>query len=453
MKGSGGGRGVKEKNKDVAAKDGVSPAVTDEPVVKEKQGTSVDTCIPNVENTDLRSYPPLPTQVSAPAGNTPGMSSYANVIGNTPGKKDSNFYTLYTPGGNGIDVLVPEESIRAISKRFANTAYGFFLGNSMDSLNSMLENGPWFIRSYPLILKMWNLDENLMKENIRNVPSWGMSSYSRAMIELWADEELKDTIVVAMPRITGEGIIHVLFMLNMNGNPLGVHVVRFFCHTQEECPKNLGVGVVKKFKKPSQTSRGVLVGPKVGFKPHKEYRLVPKKATANSSSNKKKGVEPTNEVSNSNPFDVLNTIDNDMELDTHGGTSNLGNKGANLSGSSFWNVKNSSTSTTPITDKIGKYENLIIDRQAILMDEVGNPLKKERVGFGTQSLLEQWRDSYGNGDYDDDLYDDDMYEGQDLTKELQTICDNLDIRVHGRKKKYFFLFLLSGHFVCLPFRK
>ncbi|GJZ81807.1 hypothetical protein Tco_0646801 [Tanacetum coccineum] len=37
-------------------------------------------------------------------------------------------------------------------------------------------------------------------------------------------------------------------------------------------------------------------------------------------------------------------------------------------------------------------------------------LASERVGFGTQSLLEQWRDSYGNGDYDEDPYDDDMYE-------------------------------------------
>nr|GFA02664.1 hypothetical protein [Tanacetum cinerariifolium] len=70
------------------------------------------------------------------------------------------------------------------------------------------------------------------------------------------------------------------------------------------------------------------------------------------------------------------------------------------------------------------------------MDEAGNPLKKvefsgdydsedevasvdndmarsmalERVSFGTQSLLEKWRDSYSNGDYDEDPYDDDMYE-------------------------------------------
>ncbi|GKA17663.1 hypothetical protein Tco_0697500 [Tanacetum coccineum] len=125
------------------------------------------------------------------------------------------------------------------------------------------------------------------------------------------------------------------------------------------------------------------------------------------------------------------------------------------------NVENSSTSTTHIIDKIRKFEDLLVDGQAILVDEAGNPLKKveypgdydsedavasvdndmacsmaiEMIGFGTQSLLEQWKDSYGNGDYDEDLYDDDMYEGQDLPQEIQAICNNLDIRVRGHKKK------------------
>ncbi|GJV76826.1 copia protein [Tanacetum coccineum] len=187
-----------------------------------------------------------------------------------------------------IDVVVPMESIQAISERFVNTAYGFFLGkrvaypvvsnyvkntwgkfglvksmlnsstglfsfqfSSMDGLNSMLENGPWFIRNHPLILRKWNPNIDLLKEDVGNV----RSSYARAMIELRSDVELKDTIV-------------------------------------EECPKNIGLGVAKNLKKPSQ-----LLEP-----------------TARPSGNKKKGVAHTNEVSNSNLFDVLNSVDNDVEL-------------------------------------------------------------------------------------------------------------------------------------------
>ncbi|GKF14542.1 hypothetical protein Tco_0056004, partial [Tanacetum coccineum] len=125
-----GRRGVKDKDKVGDAKDVVLPAVTVEPVVKEKLSTSVDTGIPNSENTCLRSYPPLPMQGSTTAGNTPGMSLYANVTCE-PSRKALNFRTLFTPGENGVDVVVSVESIRAVSERFANSAYGFSLGKRL----------------------------------------------------------------------------------------------------------------------------------------------------------------------------------------------------------------------------------------------------------------------------------------------------------------------------------
>ncbi|GKD96174.1 hypothetical protein Tco_1380071, partial [Tanacetum coccineum] len=108
-------------------------------------------------------------------------------------------------------------------------------------------------------------------------------------------------------------------------------------------------------------------------------------------------------------------VENDVDLGTNGGTSNLASKKANPSGSSFWNVKTSSTSTTPIVDKIRKLEKLIIDGKVTFVDDEGKSLKKidypgdhdsedevesvgncmtrflasERVGFNTNSLLEQ----------------------------------------------------------------
>ncbi|GKC17333.1 hypothetical protein Tco_1014115 [Tanacetum coccineum] len=109
----------------------------------------------------------------------------------------------------------------------------------------------------------------------------------------------------------------------------------------------------------------------------------------------------------------------------------------NPSGSSFWNVKTSSTITTPIVNKTGKLEKVIIDGKKFLVDDEGKLLKKptERVGFDNNSLLEQWRDTYENVDYDYDPYDDDMYEGHEISDKIQSICDSLDIKVRGRKKK------------------
>ncbi|GJS35027.1 retrotransposon protein, putative, ty1-copia subclass [Tanacetum coccineum] len=528
------GRGVKEKNINRnmtnTTPGGVTPSVVDMMVEKEKISSLDDTTI-------LESFPTLTTSVTTTAGNALGKSSYANITGKPSGKK-VNVRTLFTPGGNGIDVVVPVDSIRAISERFANNAYGFFLGkkvaypvvanyvrntwskyglvrlmfssstrlfsfqfSSMDGLDVMLENDPWFIQNNLLILKKWHPDENLLKEDVSTIlvwvklhgvpvmafsedglsaiatklgtpimldsytsdmcmQSWRRLSYARVMIKLRADMELKDNIVVAMPKITRDGHYTCNVCVEYKWKPPRCSSCKVFGHSHEECPKNICAGEKKTVKKPSQTSRGVPVGPKMGFKPHKEYRPVPKKSTASSSGNKKKGEEPTIEVSNSNPFDVLNSVDNDVEFGTNGGTTNLVNNGATSSGSSCMNVDNSSSGTTPIIEKIGKFEDLITSGQAILVDKDGNLLKKVEFpgeydsedevasvdndmarfmayerGFGTQSLLEQWSDSYDNGDYDDDPYDDDMYEGQDLSHELQAICDNLDIRVRGRKKK------------------
>ncbi|GJV90910.1 zinc finger, CCHC-type containing protein [Tanacetum coccineum] len=258
-----------------AVKEGVTPSVVDMMVEMGKQYSLDDTTV-------SESFPLLSMPITTTADNAPGKSSYANITGKPCGKK-VNVRTFFTPGGNGIDVVVLVDSIQAISERFTNTAYSFFLGkkaaypvvanyvrntwgkyglvrsmfsssiglfsfqfSSMDGLDAMLENGPWFIRNNLLILKKWHPNKNLLKEDVSTVPvwvklhgvpvtafsedglsaiatklgtplmldsytydicmqSWGRSSYAKVMVELKADVELKDNIVVAMPKITREG--------------------------------------------------------------------------------------------------------------------------------------------------------------------------------------------------------------------------------------------------------
>ncbi|GJZ15855.1 hypothetical protein Tco_0551532, partial [Tanacetum coccineum] len=55
---------------------------------------------------------------------------------------------------------------------------------------------------------------------------------------------------------------------------------------------------------------------------------------------------------------------------------NLVNNGATSRRSSFMNIDNSSTGTTPIIDKIEKFEKLLTSEQAIFVDKAVNPLKK-----------------------------------------------------------------------------
>ncbi|GKD72222.1 hypothetical protein Tco_1330504, partial [Tanacetum coccineum] len=134
----------------------------------------------------------------------------------------------------------------------------------------------------------------------------------------------------------------------------------------------------------------------VGFKPVKQvYRQVSKKKNVNTSGNKKKDAKPTIEVSNSNPFDVLNLVENDGDLGTN-------------------------VLVLPLLlKKFDKIERLLVDGKVTLMDDEGKPLANvdssgdhdsedevasvdneitnflasKKVGYGTNSLLEQWKEN------------------------------------------------------------
>ncbi|GKB57771.1 hypothetical protein Tco_0913957 [Tanacetum coccineum] len=129
QKGSRVRRGVKEKdlnwnkkNTSSGTDEGVTPSVVDKTVDMGKHNSSDDTTV-------SESFPPLSTPVNTTV-NAPGKSSYTNITSKPSGMK-VKVCTLFTPRGNGIDMIVPLDSIRAISARFANTAYGFFLGKNV----------------------------------------------------------------------------------------------------------------------------------------------------------------------------------------------------------------------------------------------------------------------------------------------------------------------------------
>ncbi|GKC88802.1 hypothetical protein Tco_1149451 [Tanacetum coccineum] len=162
------------------------------------------------------------------------------------------------------------------------------------------------------------------------IQSRGMLSYARALIEVQSDVELKDNIVVAMPKLIGKGF----YMCNV--------------HVEYE------------------------------WKPPRYMCCKVSKMNNVTSGNKKKDVKPT--------------IEWILVLDVH----------------------SSSTSTTPIIEKIDKMERLIIDGTANLVDDEGKPLTRldssgdhdskdevasvdndianflasKDVGYGTNSLLE-----------------------------------------------------------------
>nr|GEZ20495.1 hypothetical protein [Tanacetum cinerariifolium] len=303
--------------------------------------------------------------------------------------------------GEKLDAHKPE-SIRAISERFSNTTYGFFLGKQMaypivalcQEHFGMMK--PRFLDSRGGEKKKKINDAELSEKgvDVNVLSTLAVVDLSKLAAEFPSletsnsqptngeklDAHKPESIRAISERFSNT--TYGFFLGKQMAYPVvalcqehfGCTCCKVFGHVQEECIKNIGVSETKKM--PSQTPKGVQVGQKVGFKPKKQvYQPVSKKPTANTSENKKKNVKPIKEVGSSGDYDS--------------------------------------------EDEVASLDNKMASFVA----------KKD--GCGTQSLLEQWNESYENDDYKYDPYDDDMYEGHEIPDKLQTICDNLDIKVRG----------------------
>ncbi|GJR58881.1 putative reverse transcriptase domain-containing protein [Tanacetum coccineum] len=284
--------------------------------------------------------------------NTIGLVSFATLLKGKSSRKQVNFRTLPTQASNGADVVISKESFSIVNKRSCNSVYGFFLGkrvafpfSSNDGMNSMLENGSWLIRNVALILKKWSPDANIMEED----ESCGRSIYARAMIELWAQVESKDNLVVDIPKLGDNGYIRSTICVS---------------------------DVSKNLKMPRQTAFGLPVGlkPKSNF----VYRSVQptnktsdKKNNVSTIGNKKQVGLSRQEVSNLNPFDALNSVENDDGLGMNRGKSKLAEKEADSGmvssahGSSP--MASGGLNTTPLTERINKLERKMLDGKLMLV--------------------------------------------------------------------------------------
>nr|GEV48286.1 hypothetical protein [Tanacetum cinerariifolium] len=259
-------------------------------------------------------------------------------------KENYEFWHFYYSDRNGVDVAVPLESIRA---------------------------------NNPFILKKWDPKVNLIKEDVGSVSVWvklhgvPMTAFSEGglsviatklvMIELRADVQLKDTILVTMPKLIGDGFYMCTICVEYEWKP----------HRCSCCK----------------------VGPNVGFKPVKQvYKHVSNKNSANTSGKMKRVEVPIKEVSISNLFDALNFLDNDDDLGTNERNSNSAEKGS-------LHVAHGSSSNTHITYNIDKIARQILDASTSFKGGSDR-------GYGTNSLLKQWKEIKRDDDYDP--YDDDL---------------------------------------------
>ncbi|GJX01342.1 hypothetical protein Tco_0185255 [Tanacetum coccineum] len=178
------------------------------------------------------------------------------------------------------------------------------------------------------------LDTPFMLDSYTSVmctESWGRLSYARAMIELRADVELKDNIVVVVPKLIGERFSMCTICIEYECKLLKCSSCKVFGHVLDDCHKKSISDVLKNLTNPRQAVRRIQVDPKLGFKPIRQvYQHVSKKNGVSASGKKKQAELTRQEVSNSNSFDALNMVENDDDLDMNGGKLKLAQKGVNL---------------------------------------------------------------------------------------------------------------------------
>nr|GFA11084.1 hypothetical protein [Tanacetum cinerariifolium] len=160
----------------------------------------------------------------------PNTKSFVNVVMGTKPNSKINFRTLFNEERvENSDFVLPIEN-------FSTTR----------GLEQVMEQGPWLIRNQPLILTQWTPNLNLEKNKVKKVPVWvkihkvpvvaysedghsligtqidkpvmldaftssmytevwGRMGFARALIEVDADRNLKVEVVMAVPRLEGEG--------------------------------------------------------------------------------------------------------------------------------------------------------------------------------------------------------------------------------------------------------
>lgn len=163
-----------------------------------------------VLNTDVKSPQ---TVMDGDSGQTKktisSNSSYAAKLKDSIKTGKVNFRSLNTEFMDGVDVVLPRESVKLVNDRFKLTLYGYFLGKRLafsvvdyfvkqnwvrfgiqkvmmndnvfffffkfsddSDINAVLEEGPWLIRNVPIFLNIWNLSVVLKKDEVTKVAVW-----------------------------------------------------------------------------------------------------------------------------------------------------------------------------------------------------------------------------------------------------------------------------------------
>ncbi|GJX94762.1 zinc knuckle CX2CX4HX4C containing protein [Tanacetum coccineum] len=324
------------------------------------------------------------------------------------------------------DVIIPQEEVDTLSAHFENSLYGYFF-STKDGMENVLNQGPWRIRSVPLILNVWNPNSELKKEDIKKVHvyskvglnlitsklgrllmldahtsnmclnSWGMYSYARALVEISTENEFVESLVVAVPIAKTKGHRMVTIDIEFEYKPPRCSFCKVFDHVEKECHKK-EKEEIRNESMDDDTSK-----PKVNLASKEDMNLACEKSSTCSNVTNDDSIRPTTENAKSN------YIQDDIDL-----------------------VEESGNDKGRLLEQFLKSREASKDKHHSLSDSDDSEVEEVCItdpipGGGFLDGLKADLDGY-------DGYKAPVY---DLNEQEQAFYDQYDIRLNSRRRKSF----------------
>nr|XP_043639249.1 uncharacterized protein LOC122610319 [Erigeron canadensis] len=196
--------------------------------------------------------------------------SYASAVANVSQVRKVNFRELSLDNNvEGADIVIPHAAVEQVNNRFANTLYGYFLGNRLAypivenyvkntwgkfGLRKVMMNSMGFfffkfdtkevwVKMHDVPLEAFTEDGFSMLATKHGKP--GRHSYAKALIEVNSANELRKDVVVAVPSLNDDGYSMETVKIEYEWKPPRCNDCKIFGHVREQCPMQQKAGDTK----------------------------------------------------------------------------------------------------------------------------------------------------------------------------------------------------------------
>ncbi|GJZ84094.1 hypothetical protein Tco_0649433 [Tanacetum coccineum] len=232
-------------------------------VTKPKSGDTLDSMGLDYTNNQTNLEGAIPDKVVQSDGQQvtamkEAQSSFASVLLKSQSKQTVKISEMHNMEAvEGARVTIPmaavEENTWAkfrLIRVMLEDDFFLFQFETKDGMEKVMEGGPWLIKLHHvsivaysevgLSLIMTQIGRPIMLDTYTSsmyLKSWGRKEYDRALVEVSAEEELMESMVIAIPKNDGKGHSLATITIEYEWKPPRCDLCKVFDHMDDKCPK------------------------------------------------------------------------------------------------------------------------------------------------------------------------------------------------------------------------